>query len=70
MDSNHRLMAYETIALPLSYRAVILVRTERIELSTTGWKPITLPLRHARFILLLIYQTRELCEVTSDPKHQ
>jgi hypothetical protein len=21
-------------------------------------------------ILLLIYQTRELCEVTSDPKHQ
>ena len=25
-----------------------LVRTERIELSTAGWKPATLPLRHAR----------------------
>jgi uncharacterized membrane protein len=37
------------------------VRTERIELSTTGWKPVTLPLRHAR-IMLHIYQTCELCK--------
>ena len=48
MESNHRQVAYETTALPLSYRDIILVRTERIELSTTGWKPVTLPLRHAR----------------------
>ena len=52
MESNHRQVAYETTALPLSYRDIILVRTKGIKPLTPGWKPGTLSLRQARFIMV------------------
>ena len=36
--------AYETRVLPLHYPAAVLERSERIELSTTDWKSVVLPL--------------------------
>lgn len=38
--------------VPVTLTGLKLVRTSRIELETPGWKPGTLPLRHARVILV------------------
>ena len=52
MESNHRQVAYETTALPLSYRDVILVPVRRIELLSEGYKSTVIPLYYTGIELI------------------
>ena len=52
MDLNHRPHAYQACALnQLSYRPIkVAKRVTRIELATTAWKAVVLPLNYTRII--------------------
>ena len=53
MDLNHRPHAYQACALnQLSYRPIKYVakRVTRIELATTAWKAVVLPLNYTRIL--------------------